>query len=545
MANESLNILVGDRLTEVCTTGKKGRNVHIGKGFTFLTPEGSVSDGMIQNVDLYGKELQNQLRKNGVMNAKDVTFTVSSSRTLAREVMIPPVKENRIAQTVEANATEYLPVGLDDYQIAYTSLGQTTEGTPGWRLIVQGAPRPLLESYAELCSFCNLNLKAIDTSMNSLYQVLKTVKAEGTTVFANITPSTTEITALSDGEYLLQRNQPLGGDALMLPYLVANGIGMDRYNEVQESITEADIAKLPPEEIEHVKSHIDMLDMSILRVCDYIRTNKQKNADRIVLLGYSCHLPLIKDMLQEGTQIPVSFIEDLPGLNAVAENKGDVSNFVACVGSMIAPVDLLPASIRAAKNSRAGIQLKGSSESLTGSIIIAILCALAGVAISGVAGLEYLSAKQDLESIQRQLEELEPAKEAYDAYVTYTGNDASLQVVRDAANGKNQQLNEVLAEIEAKMPSSIIVATASFGQDGITLDVTVPDFDTAAIVIDQLRQFESFDVVSVSAVTETQTGAGTKAAAFTVTCSYPVPVQVETTTEDTSSEESTDDTTQE
>ena len=36
--------------------------------------------------------------------------------------------------------------------------------------------------------------------MNSLYQVLKTVKAEGTTVFANITPSTTEITALSDGE---------------------------------------------------------------------------------------------------------------------------------------------------------------------------------------------------------------------------------------------------------------------------------------------------------------------------------------------------------
>ena len=89
-------------------------------------------------------------------------------------------------------------------QIAYTSLGQTTEGTPGWRLIVQGAPRPLLESYAELCAFCNLNLKAIDTSMNSLYQVLKTVKAEGTTVFANITPSTTEITALSDGEYLLQ-----------------------------------------------------------------------------------------------------------------------------------------------------------------------------------------------------------------------------------------------------------------------------------------------------------------------------------------------------
>ena len=74
-----------------------------------------MSDGMIQNVDLYGKELQNQLRKNGVMNAKDVTFTVSSSRTLAREVMIPPVKENRIAQTVEANATEYLPVGLDDY----------------------------------------------------------------------------------------------------------------------------------------------------------------------------------------------------------------------------------------------------------------------------------------------------------------------------------------------------------------------------------------------------------------------------------------------
>ncbi len=129
--------------------------------------------------------------------------------------------------------------------------------------------------------------------------------------------------------------------------------------------------------------------------------------------------------------------------------------------------------------------------------------------------------------------------------MTYTGNDASLQVVRDAANGKNQQLNEILAEIEAKMPSSIIVATASFGQDGITLDVTVPDFDTAAIVIDQLRQFESFDVVSVSAVTETQTGAGTKAAAFTVTCSYPVPVQVETTTEDTSSEESTDDTTQE
>ncbi len=542
MAADSINILVGDRLTEVCLTGRRGRNVRIGEGFTFLTPEGSVSDGMIQNVDLYGKELLSQFTKHNVAKGSDITFTVSSSRILAREVMIPPVKENRIAATVEANAGEYLPVGLDEYQITFTILGQVKEPQPGWRLIVQGAPRALLESYAELCTFTHMELKAIDTSMNSLFQVLRTVKADGTTVFANISPSNTEITALKDGEYLLQRNQPIGGDALMLPYMSANGIDMEKYSDIQNNITIADVMALPPEEISHVQGHIDMLVKNILRVCDYIRTNKQVNADRIVLSGYSAHLPMISDMLQKETDIPVSFIEDLPGITAVSDNKKQISTYISVVGSMMQPVELLPASVQAAKSAKTGLTLTASdSESLTGPIIIAIVLAAAGIVLALFGGLQYLMAKQDLTDIKRQIKELEPAKEAYDAYVTYTGNDQNLQVVRDAADGKNVELNNFFAEFEAKMPSSILVATATCAQDGITLDVTVPDMDTAAIVIDQLRQFESFDVVSVSDVADVDTEAGTKAVSFTVICNYPVPQAPEdTAATDTSGEGSTD-----
>jgi hypothetical protein len=72
------------------------------------------------------------------------------------------------------------------------------------------------------------------------------------------------------------------------------------------------------------------------------------------------------------------------------------------------------------------------------------------------------------------------------------------------------------------MPSSILGLTADCTNDGVSLNVKVPSFDEAAVIIRQFRSFDSIEVIEVSDIIR-QVEEGTGLVSFTITCNYPVP----------------------
>ena len=151
MAGKAISIEIGYSLTRVCEVDYKAKTHRVYRRFTVPTPAGVMNDGVLRVTPEYVEELRKALA-DSKMKAKQVVFTITSGRINSREVMIPMVKDNRIADVVAANASEYFPVDLSQFELAHNILGVVGEkkGQQQYKLLVMAAPKALLQDYYEL-----------------------------------------------------------------------------------------------------------------------------------------------------------------------------------------------------------------------------------------------------------------------------------------------------------------------------------------------------------------------------------------------------------
>lgn len=515
MANETINIQVGDRLTEVCRAVKRGREYEIKDYFTYQNPSETVSDGMIMDVERFSGALMDQLRTHGLAGSKQVVFTISSGRIASREVNLPAVKEQQIEQLVKTNSSEYFPVDMSQYTVSYVMLGKVPGDAGGWHISVKAAPNDLLKSYTQVADKLGLKIQAIDTIGNSVYQVLKKLKPQKLSMYLDVSTSRTVCTLLNGSEYILQRVFPYGGDELVVPFLEGSGRGPESY-AVAMSELERGGEELIREDV--AQEELDRFVTSAMRVNDFARSVKSIDVERVVLLGQCSNLPYFKRILSEKTGIPVEIFGTTDEVKKFTNSVGAASNYISCLGSLISPVDLVPANYGTKQKAA---QSKGFSTNTAFILMIGLIAVGAVLALTSFIG--YMSAQTELLEAEAELASLEPAKVAHDEFLVYEANAGNLKLVVDEAQGKNMQLRDFLNELEKKMPSSMLALSMTATNDGITLDITVNTLPEAADVINQFRTFESFDIISVSGVSEeADSVTGQTRQHFTLTASYPM-----------------------
>ena len=122
MAKKVLSILIGSECTKVCEVNykkkKKNKNIRVYRSIIFNTPEETVEDGFIKDINSFGEELKNQLRAAKIKSDK-VIFIVNSTKIASREIVMPQVKEKRIMDIIKTGASEYFPIDIDDYILSY------------------------------------------------------------------------------------------------------------------------------------------------------------------------------------------------------------------------------------------------------------------------------------------------------------------------------------------------------------------------------------------------------------------------------------------
>ena len=515
MANETINIQVGDRLTEVCRAVKRGREYEIKDYFTYQNPSETVSDGMIMDVERFSGALMDQLRTHGLAGSKQVVFTISSGRIASREVNLPAVKEQQIEQLVKTNSSEYFPVDMSQYTVSYVMLGKVPGDAGGWHISVKAAPNDLLKSYTQVADKLGLKIQAIDTIGNSVYQVLKKLKPQKLSMYLDVSTSRTVCTLLNGSEYILQRVFPYGGDELVVPFLEGSGRGPESYAVAMAEL-ERGGEELIREDV--AQEELDRFVTSAMRVNDFARSVKSIDVERVVLLGQCSNLPYFKRILSEKTGIPVEIFGTTDEVKKFTNSVGAASNYISCLGSLISPVDLVPASYGTKQKAA---QSKGFSTNTAFIIMIGLIAV--GVVLALTSFIGYMNAQTELLEAEAELASLEPAKVAHDEFLVYEANAGNLKLVVDEAQGKNMKLREFLNELEKKMPSSMLALSMSATNDGITLDITVNTLPEAADVINQFRTFESFEIISVSGVSEeADSVTGQTRQHFTLTASYPM-----------------------
>lgn len=530
MAGKAISIEIGYSLTRVCEVDYKAKTHKVYRYFMIPTPNGVINDGVLTLSPEYVDSLKSALA-GSKMKAKQVVFTITSGRIASREVTIPFVKENRIADVVNANASDYFPVDLSQYQLAYNILGTVGEekSAKQFKLLVLAAPLALLDKYYDLAKALKLEVAAIDYAGNSVFQVAKDKCSTGTNLVVKIDERSSLVMAIKNGTFTFTRNVAYGVDEA-IDTIIESERWRDCTN-VQEAVDTMSFNDCTM--TEEIKAALDPLAGGIARVVDYyVSHNADAQVEKIYITGLGADIKGLAELLGRELNFEVEVLRQVPNWNLDKSFRTQFHGaYVACAGAAAAPLGFK----REAEKGKGKSKEKGGSKGNFDPAPIAYTLLVMGIIASGVligfSLWRYAQVQKENMELKAQNSDLEEIIPIYNEYVATRAEYMKVQAMYDATESRNENLYEFLEELEQKLPTTVNVKSLVSDLSTVTINMDVTTKDEAAAVVEQMRTFNSLISSSVSVasvMTEEDEESGRITVNFTVTGLYwPTEVDVD------------------
>ena len=559
MANRILSVDMGYSLTKVCEMDYGVKNPKIYNTFVLNTPEGMISDGLINVKEEFLTLFQTMLNEKGIKTRK-VIFSIASSKIATREAKIPYCKENRISDIVRANLSDYFPIDASQYVIAHSILGvegeevkeddldlnegkkkKTASKPTGYKLLLLAAPKQLMESYQLLAKALKLEIVTTDYSGNSLYQAAKEGCSSGTQMIIKVDERSTLLMVLKEGVIVLNRTIAYGIDDAVTALATTKELGEVGDYETTLSLARRktciltnlndseDIIDLGTpnyeavrKEKEKVTESLQPLISGIARVIDYYNSNhSNEQIEKMYVTGVGADFSGLSTLLTNEIGFRIKNLTQLTGIN-IEKTFKEVSfgEYVTAIGAAIAPLTFYGDSAETGKK-------KGNINYAQLSMAVLIVGVVVGLVLIITAVIPYISERNKKKNYEQTIEELQPV---YDTYVSYEQLKAEITHLRDLDGltvNRNEDLVGLIEALESNMPRTFCLNSLSVTPEIVTLDVTVATKEEVAVVISELRKLPSFISVDTTAVSEVITEIGETQYSFTVEMIY-APIVDET-----------------
>lgn len=516
-----LSVEIGASLIYMCEVDYKSKNPRVYRRVTIQTPENTVrEDGIEVNEDLVSA-IKEGMRA-GRLHEKKMVFTMNSTKIASREVVIPYVKVNKVADVIRANASDFFPVDIEQYELGYTIVGiqESDKGAKQYKVQVLAAPKTMIAGYHELAKALGGSVAALDYSGNSICQMIHAQCDVGVQMVVKVGEHSSVITVLRDSAIALQRTIAYGIDEAVeavihssftqdtsymqaLDVLLQNNCleGDDLAGEggVIDMDGENGVAQTTQEE---VSASLSYLVNGISRVVDYYNSrNSEAVIEKAYVTGIGGECKGMADFLSHALDIRVETLRELEGFHLEKSFKGEnFGRYLTCIGASMAPLGFLGEKAEKRKKMEVAPQ-DGDIKVLSilvcaGGVVIALALAL-------VSYLNLASVRADNKALQARITELQPVTEIYRSYLQQQYTHTKLNVLYNNTVYPGENLVEFIEELEQKMPSSLNVQSFTSDQTTVSMSLTVKDKREASRLIQQLRTFESISNVAVSGISDT------------------------------------------
>lgn len=495
ITNESITII------EVSPSIKKQTNVH--NALIFETPEDAYEDGALRDVERIASVIREQLDANGITN-KNVIFILASSKVVNREVLIPEVKENKVKGIVDANASEYFPVNIEDYVVSHSILEHVVneDKTKQLKLMVVAAPIAMVKSYYELGSILGMNVQSIDYVGNAMLQLIKTqTSATMTTMVIQLGSESTILNIVKGDTLLLQRTVPYGTNAVVTEVMDERGV------DATTAMTLLQNERLITVDFDDnaATGAFRYLINNIGRVIDYYVTkNPDKPIDDVFLVGDGALIRGIDGLFKIQLNIQTRIMDSL--YNIKFDPKIDLKIYnpvylIAPIGAAFAPMGFVPTEVKTKSSGNADYMKIGTGV-LVGGIVIAAV--MAGVTIvmknNATSKRDSLNAQiAAIADIDQIVSDYDAAKAKYDDIKNMYSQTRSL----------NENITMFFENLEENMPKNMAINTYESSDEGVELNGITSDYDEIGKFIIQLKTIECIEDAFLVDVTEVENTNGT------------------------------------
>lgn len=546
-----LSIELGYSLVRVLEIDYKTKKPKIYANFEFKTPENVLEDGFIKQPEELGNALRAELESHG-FKTKQVVFSISSARIASRDTTLPYVKENKLAELVMASAPDVFPVDISNCKITYQILEtqDSGDGNKKYHVALYAAPNDLLESYYTLCTIAGLQIVALDYSSNSFAVATQGVFASGTSMAVKVDDRSSLVSVFSEGKIAIQRTIPYGGDAAIEEIInmeeqesgdrvsYEKALGLLQMRSCIRASIDPDVNDDEDGNDERIKQFrmniaetFTMFNSSIMRVIDYYNSrNSDSPIEAVYLTGYAESFLGLPQLMSSELGIAVERLSDRS--SEIFSGLKEGGAYINCIGAAIEPMDFIPDKHSSKKNrglrkggtGAARLKKEGSAAVDPNYLLIGIsvflVCIIAAGALAAFTLMPYMAEERKNKQLTQREAELAPVQEIYwdKVYAEEYYNQA--KIMDGTVTTPNENLPAFFSELENKLPSTVNVISFTADDTTVTMNMNVESKEAAAMVVEQLRTFDSLMSVNARAITEEINELGGSVVNMTAVCTY-------------------------
>lgn len=519
-----LSIEIGVDVTHVLEMDYRVKNPKVYRSFSFQTPVGVIGEAGVRKSEEFRTAIHKLLDANKIKTRKTL-FVVNSGKIASREVLIPMIKENRIKDFLNTNSADFFPVDLSRYQLVYRNEGVVQQDTVKKRkLYVFAVPGDLVQTYEELADFCSLELTALDYVGNSIFQMMHKAVGNNICCSVKLDDNATMITIINQGMVVLQRTVFYGFEEVEKVVVDSGLFPKEQYPAAMDILQQTDCLdanQAAPEDAmnamraEAVEALRPMIG-NIRRVLDYYQSrNNGAEVKECFLIGNGAYIKGLDRLMSLELNLPVH-LQEKDVLNGFRTSGGRLdAMYEACYGAAIQPLDFVFGSAQTAKI----IEEKKKRELLAAKLI-GLLCVACAVILLALSGVQRIALSHELNTLNKQKDELEYIQDIYNAYVDTKSQYDDVTKM----NGKTETVSDALAdaieEMEEKFPSGVKVTSLTSNGEGISMDIEVSTKEEAAKILQNLATFDAFRSVTTNGITESTDENGKITVTFSVMCTY-------------------------
>lgn len=513
MAKKVISIEAGIQWTKVALVDYRKKNPPVHEAFAFRTPEHAVEDGYIRDKDSLARALKEELVRRQIVE-KDVVFTLSSSKVVTREVMIPYVKDNKIKGIIDAQSRDYFPMDISGYTISYSKMDVVEDdGKKQLKLLLVAIPDNLLGNYVSFAQLAGLKVETFDYIGNGCIQLMCDSFVDNAMII-QLEEQATVISILENKKLAFQRVTPYGYgatistvvdhpilgiddeerafDFLLEHNVIFNKPSMpDNGDPAQQAIDQAQADEAYEDLAESLRYHLRIANTAL----DYYQNQVKKEfVGNVYLVGDGSRFAGIHKLFAQELPLPLQKIDfakviDLRNQNGVNDQKKagkkkhqDYTNpvmeessnprqpraatpvgFLSVIGAAVHPLDAKPKEMQAADSKKN--DLHTAYVLLAGSLLLSLLLILG-------SSVRQLIAHSEHRHLTDQLESLAYVQQTYDESSRVQQEEQVYVTIDDATRTKNEYLLPLIEQLEAELPSAIKVTSMQTDDNLITLNMT-------------------------------------------------------------------------
>lgn len=522
-----LSIEVGSKFTRIVEVDYKVKNPKVYHALTIDTPEGVSNDGVVKSTPEFVKKIRSKISKSG-MKSKKAIFTIASTKIANREILIPKVKENRIGPLVMANASDYFPVDLTEYDLAYFVLDtvKDEQGVEKYKIMVLAISKTMVAAYERLAQECGLTIVAMDYSGNSLYQMVKKECSKDVSMVVKVDGRSSMITILDNGAMVMQRTIAYGLDPVVACYRELEAKHFS-YHQVLKELREHSYFDINSSDVGPLYDGDSLADLlveafaytllSISRIYDYYNSrNPGKQINKIYVTGLGAGVNGLTSYLSDRLGLEVYNISMLADYHFDRKmDKVEANRYIASLGAALAPVGFIEEQREGKKSEKTGsLDVNNYAIGMLG------FCVAISVLLLVVGMVSFLQEKSKNRKYYTEVEKLSGIIPIYQEYIQTKNANSYLEEAYEQTVLPTESLVEFIVEMETKMPKDMYITSFSANKEGVAFSVVVNTKQQAADVLLQLRTFESLVNINVREITDSREEGNSGIVTFSVSADY-------------------------